>query len=125
MRFAKVVFLVAGIYGLIVVSPLYFLEGTINRYAPPAITHAENFYGFIGVTLAWQVVFLVLSSDPERYRPMILPSILEKITYGIAAVVLLAQRRMAPSAFAFACVDWILACLFVASYFRTKPAHSA
>ena len=80
MKLARITFLIAGIYGLIVLTPLYFLEGTIARQTPPPITHVEFFYGFIGAALAWQVVFLLIARDPARYRLMMLPSILEKIS---------------------------------------------
>lgn len=82
MKFAKRVFLVAGVYGVIVIVPMYFAEGRIGRDHPPAITHPEFYYGFLGVALAWQVVFLVLAQDPSRYRPMVIPSVLEKVSYG-------------------------------------------
>ena len=45
MKFAKIVFLVAGIYGLIVLLPLYFLEERTGRDFPPPITHPEYYYG--------------------------------------------------------------------------------
>jgi hypothetical protein len=125
MRFAKIVYLVAGIYGLLVFIPLYFMEDRIGRDNPPPITHPEMFYGFLGVGLAWQVLFLVLSQDPVRYRPMIFPSVIEKVTYGVAVIVLFAQHRIALSVFAVGCVDWILAALFVAAYFATAPGSPA
>ena len=120
MRFAKIVFRVAGIYGVLILTPMYFLEGRIGRDTPPAITHPEYFYGFLGGALAWQILFLALSSDPLRYRPMILPSILEKVSYGIALIFLLAQHRVALSAFTIGSVDWIFAALFSASYVATR-----
>src|SRR5271169_4741532 len=107
MRFARIVFRVAGIYGLIVLSPMYFMEGMIGRQTPPPITHPEYFYGFLGTAIAWQVLFLVLSTDPVRYRAMILPSILEKVVWGTALIVLLWQGRLALSTFAIGSVDWI------------------
>jgi hypothetical protein len=125
MRFAKIVFLVAGIYGLIVLTPLYFMEGVIGRQTPPAITHPEFFYGFVGVGLAWQVLFLVLSSNPVRHRPMILPSILEKASYGLALLVLYSQQRIGPSTLVIGSGDWIFAFLFLAAYFTTKSDHPA
>lgn len=121
MRFARIVFLIAGIYGLIVLTPLYFLEGTVGRQTPPPITHPEFFYGFAGVALAWQALFLVLSTDPARYRPMILPSILEKVSYGIALIVLYTLARVPLAVLAVGSVDWVFACLFVAAYFATRP----
>ena len=125
MRFAKIVFFVAGIYGLLILSPIYFMENKIGRDTPPAITHPEYFYGFVGVGLAWQVLFLVLSSDPARYRAMILPSVLEKVSWGIALIVLLSQGRLPLSAFAIGSVDWIFAFLFLAAYFTTKLGRAA
>jgi hypothetical protein len=125
MKFAKIVFLIAGIHGLLILSPLYFLENKIGRDTPPAITHSEYFYGFTGVALAWQVLFLVLSTDPVRYRAMILPSILEKVTWGIALIVLFSQGRLPRSAFAIGSVDWIFAFLFLAAYFTTKSGRAA
>jgi hypothetical protein len=122
MRFARITFLVAGIYGLVGLTPLYFLEGLIGRQTPPALTHVEFFYGFVGTALAWQVVFLVIARDPMHHRLMMLPSILEKIAYGIAVIVLLRQHRIAASSFAVSAVDWIFAVLFAISFARTKSA---
>ena len=120
MKFAKVVFRVAGIYGLLVLVPQFFLEGKIGRDAPPPITHPEFFYGFICVAVAWQVLFLVLSTDPVRYRPMMIPAMLEKIGFPIAVVVLYLQDRLAPTIFAPAGADLILFVLFVLSYRKTR-----
>lgn len=125
MRFAKIIFLVAGIYGLLTLAPGYFMENIIGRDTPPAITHPEYFYGFVGVGLAWQVLFLVLSTDPVRYRAMILPSILEKVGWGIALIVLYSQRRLPLSVLAIGSVDWIFAFLFLAAYFKTGSARPA
>ena len=125
VKFAKIVFLVAGIYGLLILAPIYFMEKRIGLETPPAITHPEYFYGFLGAGLAWQVLFLLLSSDPVRYRAMILPSILEKISYGIALMVLFSQHRLPLSILAIGSVDWIFAILFLAAYFATKSARDA
>ncbi len=123
MKFARIAFFAAGIYGLLVLTPLYFLEGQIGRQTPPPITHPEFFYGFAGVGLAWQVVFLVIARDPQRFRSMMLPSILEKISYGIALLILQQQQqRIAASSFAIGMVDWIWAALFVVSFLRTRSA---
>jgi hypothetical protein len=69
-------------------------------------------------------VFLVLSRDPLRYRAMILPSVLEKVSYGIALIFLFAQHRLPLSVLAIRSVDWIFAALFIASYVATKPGHT-
>ena len=120
MKFAKIVFLVAGIYGLIVLLPTYFLEERVGHDYPPPITHPEYYYGFIGVAVAWQFVFLVLSRDPVRYRPMMIPSILEKASFGIPAVLLFLQHRIPAVTLGLAMVDAALGVLFVIAYLKTK-----
>lgn len=62
MKFAKSVFKAAGIYGLIVRSPMYFMDEKINRKLQPAITDPEYFYGFLGGAVAWQIVILAPNS---------------------------------------------------------------
>ena len=123
MRFARVVFLVAGIYGLIVLVPQFFLETKIGRDTPPPITHAEFFYGFICVAVAWQILFLVLSTDPIRYRPMMIPAMLEKIGFPIAVVILYLQGRLAPVIFVPASADLLLLVLFILSYRKTSASR--
>ena len=122
MRFARWVFRLAGVYGLIVLLPQFFLEAKIGRDAPPPITHPEFFYGFICVAVAWQVLFLVLSRDPVRYRPMMIPAMLEKIGFPIAVLILYLQGRLDPTIFIPAGADLILLVLFVVS-FRKTASH--
>jgi hypothetical protein len=119
MRFAKGVFLVAGVYGLAVLLPQYFLEERMNRDYPPPITHPEFYYGFTGVAVAWQVLFLFLARDPARYRPMMIPSILEKATYGVAVIVLYLQNRVSTLILGTAIIDLIFGLLFVVAYAKT------
>jgi hypothetical protein len=95
MRFAKIVFWVAGIWGLLVLAPLYFMFDLIGRNDPPPITHPGFFYGFVGVALAWQVAFIFLATDPVRYRPLMIPSVFEKVTYVAAVIVLVFARTNA------------------------------
>jgi len=124
VRFAKGVFLVAGIYGIIVLTPLYFLESFIGRMQPPAITHPEYFYGFVGVGLAWQVLFLIVGTDPARYRLMMIPSILEKLSYGVALLVLFSRQRIPLSVLEVGSGDWVFAIFFAAAFVATRPGNS-
>jgi hypothetical protein len=73
------------------------------------------------VALAWQVAFCFIASDPIRYRPLMIPAVLEKATYAIAVVTLVLQSRMHPSDLVFAGTDSLLGILFVVSYFKTPP----
>jgi hypothetical protein len=120
MKFSKIVFWVAGIWGFLVLTPLYFLFDVIGRKDPPPITHPGFFYGFVGVALAWQVAFIFIATDPERFRPLMIPSILEKVSWGAAVIVLVLQQRMHKSDLVFAGADLLLGVLFVVSYFKTR-----
>jgi hypothetical protein len=117
--FARRVFLFAGIYGLIVLVPQLFTESQIARDYPPAITHPEYFYGFICTAIAWQLCFLVIARDPVRFRPIMLPSIAEKLAFSVPSLVLFLQHRLAAITIGFASFDLVLGALFVAAYRRT------
>ena len=81
MRFGRVVFLGAGVWGILLLTPLFFAFDLIGQRFPPPITHADFYYGFLTVALAWQFAFLVIGRDPIRFRPMMLPAMLEKFGY--------------------------------------------
>ena len=121
MTFARRLFLIAGIYGLIVLTPQLFLEAQMGHDYPPAVTHPEFYYGFVGVALAWQVLFLVVASDPARYRPVMIPAVLEKFSFGAAVIALFLLQRVAAVVLGFALIDVLLGVLFVAAYVRTAP----
>ena len=123
MKFAKLLFLIAGIYGLLALLPQYFLEDYNGRNYPPPITHPEYYYGFIGVAVAWQLLFLILAKDPARFRPMMIAAVLEKLSFGIAAVILYVQQRVAPAVLGFGLLDLTLAALFVAAYVKTAETQ--
>src|SRR5215204_589543 len=122
-KFARRVFLIAGIYGILALVPQYFMEEKLGHDFPPPITHPEQFYGFIGVALAWQFLFLVIAKDPVRFRAAMIPAILEKLAFFVPCIILYLQGRMAGAVMAPASIDLLLAVLFALSYFSTKPAE--
>jgi hypothetical protein len=117
--FARRVYTIAGIYGLIVLVPQYFMESRIGRDMPPAITHPEYFYGFVGLAVVWQLCFLAIARQPVRLRPIMPVTVLEKLVFGVPAVVLYMQGRLATSTLAFGIIDLVLGVLFVLAYRRT------
>ncbi len=121
MRFAKIVFWIAAIWGVLVLTPLYFMFDLIGRNDPPPITHPGFFYGFVGAGLAWQIVFFVIATDPVRYRPLIIPSVLEKVSYVAPVVVLVLQGRTHASDLVFVGSDLLLGFLFVVAYLKIRP----
>ena len=94
VRFWRWAFLSAGIIGLVELAPLYLAEDVLTQSVPPALTHPEFYYGFIGVALTWQLVFIVMARDPARYRALVPAAILEKLLYVISTCALFAVGRV-------------------------------
>ena len=119
MKFARVVFIGAGVWGVAVLSPLYWLlDITGRRYAPP-LDYPQFFFGFVSVAMAWQVAFLIIGSNPVRFRALMIPAILEKLGFVSTLAVLYAQSRI-PAVDAQAAVPDLLLCvLFVAALVKT------
>ena len=120
MTFAKRVFLIAGIYGTLVIAPQLFLEARFSRENPPAITHPEFYYGFVATALAWQVAFLIISRDPVRYRPLMPAMLIEKGLFAAAIPVLFAQGRVPALLLLFAAIDAVFGVLFWMAWRRTR-----
>ena len=120
MKFAKVVFWIAAIWGILVITPLYFLYDTIGSKDPPPITHPGFYYGFAGCALAWQFAFLVIARDPVRFRAMMIPSVFEKFSFAVAQTVLYLQHRLHPSDLVLGGIDGLLGVLFLLAFFRTS-----
>ena len=122
MKFAKIIFNIAGAWGVIALLPLYFLFDHIGIDDPPPITHPGFYYGFAGVGLAWQIAFFLIARDPVRYRIMMIPGLLEKLAFGGAVVVLVAQNRMHTNDLVFGGIDLLFCVLFAIAFVRT-PAR--
>src|SRR5690606_22877017 len=114
--FARRVFMTAGIYGIIVLLPQYLVETGLGPALPAPLQRPVHFYGFIGVALAWQVVFLVIARDVRRYRLLMLPAILEKLVFGLPVLLLYSSGRVPVEVLVFGVIDLVLATLFVLAY---------
>jgi hypothetical protein len=121
MKFSKIVFWIAGILGLLLFTPHYFMFNAIGHNDPPPITHPEFFYGFVGAAVVWQIAFLFIAVNPVRLRPMMIPCVLEKFASGVTILALVLQHRMFHHDFIFAAVELLFALLFLAAFFLTSP----
>ncbi len=120
MNFARRVFLFATAFGLLVVPPLFFLEGFLGRQFPPAITHPEFYYGFVGAVLSWQIVYLLIAFDPMRYRPLMLLGALCKASFAIAVFTLVLAGRTPVGPSLLVLGDVVLTPLFVWAFVVTR-----
>ena len=119
MKFARIVFVIAGVWGIVVVTPLYFLHDVTGQpYAAPTL-YPHFFYGFLSVTMAWQIAFLVIGSNPVRFRPLMIPAIVEKLGYVATVAVLYSQSRVSPTEASTAVPDFLLGVLFVTAFVKT------
>jgi hypothetical protein len=119
VNFARRVFRLAAVYGLLVLAPQYFMEVRVGSHVPPPIERPEHFYGFVGLALVWQLAFLVIARDPVRYRLFMPVAILEKLAFGVPALVLFLQGRVETAVLAFGLVDLVLGALFLLAWRRT------
>ena len=120
MRFAKIVFIVAGIWGIVVLTPLYWLVDITGRPYPPPTDYPQFYYGFLSVAMAWQVAFLVIGSNPLRLRPLMIPAILEKLGYVSLLAILRSQSRISDLDTYPILPDLLLGLLFIAAFIRTR-----
>ena len=125
MKFATYTFRIAGIVGLLTILPMYFLYDTIGRQDPPALNHPQIYFGFVGVTSVWQILFLVLSIDPVRYRPMMIPAVLEKLSFLGAIAILLSLKMMNFQQAIVTLPDAIMMGFFIAAYTKTPRAFES
>ena len=121
MKFARYTFAAAGAIGILVLVPLYFLHEQTGIDNPPPVTHPEFYYGFIGVALAFQLVFLIIATDPEKYRPLMLAAIVEKFAFVIPTFYLYSQEEVGGSIVGGAALDLMWGILFIVSYFKVRP----
>jgi len=123
VTFARRVFGLAAVYGFVSLVPMYFIERRLMEQLPPPLTHPEFYYGFVGVALSWQVLFVLIAREPARLRPAMLPAVLEKLSWGIGVLALVSLGRIGTFFVPAAVIDLVLAALFVAAWRRVGDAR--
>jgi len=114
MKLAKWIFLIAGILGLLSTIPLTFAEKMMGVKQP------EFYYGFVFLNICWQILYLFLSSDPVRYRPMMIPAFLAKASGTVVLIWLYLQGRVSGQWLAIGAVDGVFAILFLVAFLATR-----
>ena len=83
----------------------------------------KAFIALVDRTIALEAAFLVIARDPVRFRPLMVPAVLEKAAFGLPAIALFAVGRISGQVLAFGLIDLALGVLFVVSYVRTAQAR--
>jgi hypothetical protein len=119
MRLARMVFKCAAVWGVVILVPLYFLFVGGPEPADVPFNHAQAYFGFLGVTIGWQLAFWIIGSAPARLRPLMPAAVIEKLAYVVSIIVLFARGLVTPMQAASGIPDFVLAVLFVAAYVKT------
>ena len=119
-KFARFTFIGAGIWGIVVLTPLYWLVDVTGRPYSSPTDYPHFFYGFLSVAMAWQIAFLMIGSNPARFRPLMIASILEKLGHVGGVAVLYWNARISDIDAQAAVPDLLLAILFMVAFARTR-----
>ena len=120
VRAARLIYRIAAIYGLIVLLPLFLAEDLIARQAPPAITHPEYFYGFLGAASVMQLFYLVVAGDPLRFRPMMPITVLAKLNFVAVVAILFLQGRLGAATLPLPALDLVIGIAFAWAWLRLR-----
>lgn len=125
MRFARLAYLIAGLWGVIVIPLGYvgYLAGADPMLS--AITRPEMVHGFFLVCLPWQLLFLLIARDPLRYIAVMPITVIEKLPFAAVALTLFARGQANGMMGFFGAVDGTLGVLFCLSYWLTRRQASA
>ena len=113
LRFARISFALAGVYGLAATLSLYFRA--------PLSPDTQWLHAFAGAAAATQLAYLLIASDPVRFRPVIPVGIVSKFSFAIPMTLLYARGAVGPDSFVFALIDYALAILFAVNFVLLKP----
>lgn len=119
MRAARLIFGIAGVYGLIVLLPLFFAEPWLE----PPPSRPEDYYGFLGAAAVMQLVYIAIARDPVRYRPLMPIGALAKLSFFATMLTLWLQGRTAVPALALASLDGLLGLAFLYAWRRVGSAR--
>lgn len=113
------IYTIAGIYGLIVLLPLYFGEHALATIGQ-VLTKPEYYYGFIGVGASFQLVYLMISRDPIRFRPLMPVTVIAKLSFTIPVAILFLSGRADLVTMIMASIDAMIGFAFLWAW-RVTP----
>lgn len=122
--FAKRVFQIAGVWGLLILTVAYAAHFLSGDEWSVVTSHPQYVHGFFLVTLAWQVAFLIIATDPVRYRLLMLAAMLEKFPFTLATILLYTASSVTVSALVVGLVDGVFGVLFAVAYIMTDGPAS-
>lgn len=114
MKTIRIIFALAAAWGFLAVVP-----GLFGDAGP----QPEYYYGFLGLALVFQLIFVMIAIDPGRYRPLIPVAVLEKLAFFLPVSLLYAQGRVAMGpVFIGGMADGLLMLLFLFAWYLSRRA---
>ena len=115
------IFTIAGIYGLVVLLPLYFGEHLLATMGQ-VLTKPEYYYGFIGAASSFQLVYLMIGRDPVRFRPLMPLTLIAKLSFTIPVAILFLTGRVDLLTMIMASIDALIGLAFIWAWRITPVA---
>lgn len=116
MKFARWVLVIAGAIGMLSLFPMYFKE----RSLAPSLLYPEFYYSVISTKVLLQILYIHISNDPVRFRPVIFVGSLIKLSASLTLLSLIYFDRTITFWLYPAIVELIFAILFLISFFLLK-----
>src|SRR4028118_819810 len=114
MRFAQLVFAASGIYGLLLIPSMGFLEARIGlrqNWADAA---------FLLLAMLSPLISLCAAAGVTRIRLMLVPAFAHKLVYGLAGIVYLLSGRVGAGVLPVVVLDTAFGALFLIAYLRLR-----
>ena len=125
VRTARLIFGIAGVYGLAVLAAFFFAEPLYTRHDPPGLSHPEHYYGFLGAAAVMQLVYLTIARDPIRYRALMPVAVLAKLVFVVTMAALWGLGRIDGLTLAGAVPDFLIGTAFAFAWLRLRGAPPA
>jgi hypothetical protein len=110
MIVARIVFWIAGAFGVLALVPLYRTPGN------------AMYYGLLATLVAWQIAFFIIGWRPRQLRPLMIPAILEKALWMATLLVLLSRGQITRlEVLLNAATHGLLGVLFIIAFFTARP----
>ncbi|MDB5710928.1 MAG: hypothetical protein JWL96_2998 [Sphingomonas bacterium] len=119
LKAPKRIYTIAGIYGLIVLLPLYFGEHAMAALGQ-VLTKPEYYYGFLGAACSFQLVYLMIGRDPLRFRPLMPLTLIAKLSFTIPVAILFLSGRVDLFVMIMASIDALIGLAFLWAW-RVTP----
>lgn len=99
------------------------LIGSLLGPPPPPVAQLPQL-AFTGTALAFQIVFWIIGGDPVRHRALMPAGVVEKLAFGVPALMLAGGPGVPAAILPFALIDLLLGAGFLLAWRATPASRS-